>query len=290
MITLFVFVATVLQISSARLNIRRPENGIGNLFVSSDSRDKEDDYNKERLMIFFDMDCMESSSVDSHITDKDFDYSSIQQSALDSIIKDHYPCLSHTKGRKGKINHWQFKDVDIEEHIDHDGSDLDDDFSMKSLGVSFLDIKDATSMKDNSDSCLHDQSVQLDYNKHCISIVTYEPLLKLSGDGYNWTNYEYYGYECFEQNVSQFWYWGLDALDSTYLDGSYYYPNSSVDNGVDLYILDDGVLSTHYEFETGQVTGDEPENSECEANHGIRLLRNCPSSGWAVWADLIIMK
>ena len=40
------------------------------------------------------------------------------------------------------------------------------------------------------------------------------------------------------------------------MDDEYTYPNTTKDNGVDIYIIDSGVRSTHVEFATG-LTGDE---------------------------------
>ena len=249
----------------AGLSVLRPEKGVGNLLVSLAEDHEDGKYNAQRLMVYFDMECMASSMRGDDEMDTDF-YNKKQHSALDRIISNDYPCLSHSTDYNGKVRHYQFEDLEIPD---------EDNVIGRSFGVSFLDVNDAISYEDNSGSCLHDSSVQIDYNEHCISMFTYERLFEKLGDGSAWTNHENTGWECITQDASSFLDWGLDASDNFgVLDGLYTYPNMTEDNGVDIYIVDDGVLSSHIEFESGQVTGQDPQPYEagvCESSHGTHV-------------------
>ena len=263
-ISLILFTWTV----KCTVQIKRPENGVGSLLISHD--DKEDnnvDVNKGRIMVFFDMECLANGEENSLDFNDDNDISllqSIQESKVNSIISNHYPCLSHTTAKDGEIYHFSL--------------------SSRNTGISFLDINvDHSSQNSNSDknknnppfNCLTDENfnknVQLDYNEHCIKMATYEPMFELASssaasasydvldsskvtchadytyrDGliHSPTSGEMYGY---------YYRWGLDLMDSSSLDDWYHYVDTSVDNGVDLHIIDTGIRSTHEEFLPGQV-------------------------------------
>ena len=95
--------------------IRRPENGIGHLQVStltqSSNLHNDNYYNDHRLVMFFDTDCLTRSHMKAtrrkkspFLNEKQLE--SLQHEKINSIISNHYPCLSHTQDTNGDIHHF----------------------------------------------------------------------------------------------------------------------------------------------------------------------------------------
>ena len=248
----------------------RPPNGVGPLLISGDS--SQNSYNTERLMVFFDLSCLSDSKPPRKSKPSSTNVMDVQESYLNSIISKFNSkspsCLSHTNGDDRK--HFQF--------------------SSHNSAISFLDIKQQQSNddgndngndNDNENSCLntYKNEILFNYSEHCLDIVTYEPMYKL----HSFENNDYSPLTteaelaCTTAPTPTPTKYGLDAADSDVLDTLYTYPNRSIDNGVDLYILDSGVLSTHEEFFDGQVIhelGDGPTEYEPEnwiGSHGTHV-------------------
>ena len=132
-----------LSVSSFVRNI--PENGIGNLLISSD--DSHKNYNYDRLLFIFDYKCLLLQNKTN------------QQSKIHSIISNHFPCLTHH----------------FNENNDH--------FIQYNNGyaMSFLNINDNYDSNNNNDnSCINDKSINFDYDSHCIHSIAYEPIFELN--------------------------------------------------------------------------------------------------------------
>eukprot|EP01084_Bolivina_argentea_P124891 221329_1 len=208
-------------------NINRPENGIGNILISK--HDHHTDYNFERLMVIFSTHC--EGIYDKNDNDNVAKILNTKMNILESIIVDSNKCLT----RHGSNKYYKHTN--------------------KSKRIAFLNIN-----KHNL-NCIHSESIQFDYNQHCVDMFTHEPIFYLNN------NYKIYEnpseYECISEDTasSQFtstFPWGLNSIshhisyDSTDKP-NYFYPNTSIDNGVDLFIIDSGVLGNHVEFYDEQV-------------------------------------
>ena len=188
-------------LGDAKLIKNVPTDGIGNLLISVD--DNHDEYNTDKIMVLFDLNCLGDSNMldrepNLHFGLNDNDD---QTSMVNSIIDNHYPCLSH--------------EIDSNFQHYHTGR-----------GISFLNVND-------NGNCIKDKSVQLDYNNHCIDMFSYEPLFRLNsihnyGKGYEKKTNE--DYTCLTQSTTAASLpgtsaWHLDQFDSYASDNQYTYPN-----------------------------------------------------------------
>eukprot|EP01084_Bolivina_argentea_P283381 485314_1 len=142
------------------------------------------------------------------------DYDSIIKEKMD-MFEEKYKCLKHD-------NHKHFKQND--------------------KIFSFLNINK------NEKNCIHNANIELNYNEHCIDMFLHEPVLHLQANSI----------ECTVQNITNSAFannWGLDYISAPRNDGMYSYPSTleTIDNGVDLVIVDSGVRDSHVEFNNGQV-------------------------------------
>ena len=120
------------------------------------------------------------------------------------------------------------------------------------------------------DVCIHNSNDNNDTNATVrltsirINSVLYEPLdipqgsfgedftIFTSSDDYTCATIDFLE-DCFF-DYSDLWYtFGIDMMDSNDWDGHYTYVNQSVDNGVDIYIVDSVIPCTHADFYENQV-------------------------------------
>ena len=201
---IFAAICCTLSPIAAKLLKNVPQDGIGNLLISVDDAHNDNDYNTQRIMVLFDLNCL----GDINMNQPDFqlyfghDNNPNQTLMINSIINNHYPCLSHN-------------------------SDLNFQHYRTGHGISFLDIND-----DNS-NCIHDKNIQLNYNDHCIDMFSYEPLFRLNSVENFGKGYAKKGtgnYTCLTQSTDSgslpnAGAWDLDQLDSLVGDDKYTFPN-----------------------------------------------------------------
>ena len=170
-----------------------PEKGVGKILISHDTNHYT--YNENRLMVIFDLDCLgddeSTADVDPSRT------STNQQAKVNSIINNHYQCLSH----HNKKNYQLYK---------------------TGYGLTFLNV--------DTEDCLENENVELDYNEHCIHSFVNEPTYDFADFGDDWQQLTTDDYDCTTQDVSGSSLpagggWGLDQLDSFNRNLMYKYPN-----------------------------------------------------------------
>ena len=126
--------------------------------------------------------------------------------------------------------------------------------------VTYFSIDDISDdLSDYDNSCIFDSEISLNYDDLCIQMFYHEPTFEIgryTGDFQRLTSDEY---ECICQNTDESWLpnrtaWGLDQIDELTLNNKYCYPDmEDFDQGIDIYVLDTGILATHQEFDNGQV-------------------------------------
>ena len=233
--------------------------------------------NEHRLMFFFSTDCLSQHTIHNHdyympqTTNK---LKTLQHQTINSIIHDHNHCISHTRNNN-KIHHFIFPQLKTGVS-----------FADVNLQKCLININNQANILQIHRKSFQNQLISntslINYTEHCIKNVTYEPFFKLARnenlDSFDTSykpqttnnysciveNYNYsYNYNSQNDTIyiskwdksypNYFTHWGLDQTDSHVIDNKYTYPDISHDNGVDLYIVDTGIRSTHVEFYPNQV-------------------------------------
>ena len=138
------------------------------------------------------------------------------QTAFYSLLEDTVGCLFENSANYSTLLHKSPKSGEWHAYADIEISNLD---------------------------CIDD--IDIDYDDYCISSFTYEAIFSLISTSGSCV----YGSPYLTLDSDPIRIWNLDQIDGT-TDNLYnHYEYSSVDSGIDVYILDTGIRSSHQEFD-----------------------------------------
>ena len=212
-------------------NIKRPENGTGTILISFDNVTLST--NDQRILVVFDLYCVDN------IDDTD-----------DRLM--------------AKIDHIRARYIDCIELFNLSAKHYD----TANYSYVWMDLKCPLEVIQSK------KNVTINYDELCIEYIMYEPLFwpnqTQTTSPFNITTTTTQpSHECNNISTDTSTSYGLDLLDSPWLDGRYSYVDKDtvVDNpdGLDIFIIDSGIQSDHIEFEDGQVIhimGDGPASAE----------------------------
>ena len=214
-------------------NIKRPENGTGTILISFDNVTLH--MNDERILVVFDLYCVDN--IDG--TD-------------DRLI--------------AKINHIHDRYIECIDLLNLSAKHYD----TANYSYVWMDLKCPLEVIQSK------KNITIDYDELCIEYIMYEPLFwpnqtqttPIPTSPLNITTTQP-SHECNNISTDITKSYGLDLLDSPWLDGRYSYVDKDtvVDNpdGLDIFIIDSGIQADHVEFDDGQVIhimGDGPASAE----------------------------
>eukprot|EP01084_Bolivina_argentea_P076337 138346_1 len=230
---LFELTAIFIHHSSAKFVKKRPTGGKGSIMISIDDEADPIYYNKNRLLVIFDINCIDSQINDTigeniyGFTEDELNIEEHQwlEDNIEFMLETHPDTLSECNIDEYN-NYNTTHEINTTLHIE------DHEFSFV-----FFNYKQ-NNTKDNNNLNM------IDYNELCIDYIMYEPIFTLQKD-----------HTCNKIHISnneKDRKYGLDLITSVNYEQNYLYPETNTSN-VDLYILDTGISSSHNEFTHNNV-------------------------------------